>query len=311
MAHSPGIFRKLLLLAAVGVLAACSPNVPASSNVGTTTTAPQRSPLSWMSSDVQAAWNSGYKGKGVTLIVVDNYAGNTTAASLDGTLKTQTHGAWTAEQAQMIAPEASLTKVDYNLDRATGYTLANGLNVINNSYGYNGSPSAGFFNLPAMERDTVLHAITGTAVVVVAAGNDSAVAGSLVSGSKDVLVNQLIGTTSGIVVGALDTNGSTTAKAGLASYSNRPGSSAAAQSNFLVVGVDSSVTGLYGTSFAAPIVSGYAAILGSKFTSATPTQITRQLLNTARTDTIRGYAPSFHGKGEASLSRALAPSALQ
>ena len=79
------------------------------------------------------------------------------------------------------------------------------------------------------------------------------------------------------------------------------------QSHFLVVGVESSKTGLAGTSFAAPIISGYASILGSKFTTATPTQITNQLLNTARKDTLLNYNAATFGMGEASLSRALAP----
>jgi subtilisin family serine protease len=69
-------------------------------------------------------------------------------------------------------------------------------------------------------------------------------------------------------------------------------------------------TNLYGTSFAAPQVSAYAAIIGSKFTTATPLQITDQLLDTARTDTIQGYDVAIHGQGEASLSRALAPQSI-
>jgi subtilisin family serine protease len=79
----------------------------------------------------------------------------------------------------------------------------------------------------------------------------------------------------------------------------------------LVVGVEGNKTGLYGTSFAAPIISGYAAILGSKFTTATPTQITNQLLNTARKDTVLGYNPQLHGRGEASIKNALAPVTIQ
>jgi subtilisin family serine protease len=67
------------------------------------------------------------------------------------------------------------------------------------------------------------------------------------------------------------------------------------------------MTGLAGTSFAAPIVSGYAAIIGSKFRTATPTQITNQLLTTARQDTIANYNAAMHGRGEASLARALSP----
>ncbi|TGT79148.1 peptidase S8 and S53 subtilisin kexin sedolisin, partial [Mesorhizobium sp. M8A.F.Ca.ET.161.01.1.1] len=55
----------------------------------------------------------------------------------------------------------------------------------------------------------------------------------------------------------------------------------------------------------------YAAIIGSKFTSATATQITNDLLKTARTDTLANYNPSIYGKGEASLSRALAPVSIK
>jgi subtilisin family serine protease len=97
----------------------------------------------------------------------------------------------------------------------------------------------------------------------------------------------------------------------MAGYSNFAGSNATVQRQFLVVGVTGNMTNLYGTSFAAPIVSGYASVLGSKFTRATPTQITNQLLNTARTDTIAGYAANIHGRGEASISRALAPVAIK
>ena len=58
-------------------------------------------------------------------------------------------------------------------------------------------------------------------------------------------------------------------------------------------------------------MSGYAAVLGSKFSTATATQITNQLLSTARQDTIKGYNVQLHGRGEASLTRALAPVAIR
>jgi subtilisin family serine protease len=90
-------------------------------------------------------------------------------------------------------------------------------------------------------------------------------------------------------------------------YSNFAGSDATVQKNFLVVGVEGSKTGLYGTSFAAPVITGYAAILGGKFTTATPTQVANQLLVTARQDTLADYSAAKYGRGEASLTRALAP----
>ena len=83
------------------------------------------------------------------------------------------------------------------------------------------------------------------------------------------------------------------------------------QKQFLVVGVEGSKTGLYGTSFAAPVITGYSAILASKFTSATPTQVANQLLSTAHKDTVANYTAARYGQGEASLTRALAPVAIR
>lgn len=149
-------------------------------------------------------------------------------------------------------------------------------------------------------------------MVAKAAGNDAvAVNGVNSSGLADYLNRALIGSQTGLFVGALDKNGTTTAKASLAWYSNYAGTDVNVQNKFLVVGVEGSKTGLYGTSFAAPVISGYSAVLGSKFTAASATQITNQLLNTARTDTITNYNKAVHGRGEASLSRALAPVAIR
>ncbi len=294
--------RNILFnLAAAGVLAALLAGCEAAGG-----------PYPWMSPDIKAAWDSGYKGGGSTITVVDSYNGSTISGNLTGTTQRQTHGAWTSDQAGLVAPQAAINRVDYNASSSSGYSLASGLNVVNNSYGYMLAPSAGFADLPTLEQSTVQHARNGAAVVVIAAGNNAQVlTAPAPSGLKDVLGSELVGAASNIFVGALSKNGTPSAKASSASYSNRPGSSATVQNNFVVVGVDRDSTGLAGTSFAAPIVSGYAAILGSKFTSATPTQITNQILGTARTDTIQGYSPATHGRGEASLSRALAPSVLQ
>jgi subtilisin family serine protease len=89
------------------------------------------------------------------------------------------------------------------------------------------------------------------------------------------------------------------------------GNDLAVQKQFLSVGVEGSKTGLYGTSFAAPIISGYGAILASKFTSSSPTQIANQLLNTARQDTVANYSAAVYGRGEASIARALAPVSIK
>lgn len=265
----------------------------------------------WMSADVQAAWDAGYDGDGTSIIVVDEYTGDRFTGNLSGNRQNQTHGDWTALQAGMIAFAANVIEVDYNRQRGQSYSLRSGLNVINNSYSIDSPTSYALADFDRLERTTIGHAQNGRAVVVKAAGNDSvAVDGVNIDGDLDVFNQALIGAPSAIFVGALERNGTDLDPAPLADYSNFAGGNSTVQGQFLVVGVDESITGLAGTSFAAPIVSGYAAILGSKFTTATPTQIADQLLDTARTDTVLGYDPSVHGRGEASLSRALAPASL-
>ncbi|MGR3344454.1 MAG: S8 family serine peptidase, partial [Paracoccaceae bacterium] len=88
-----------------------------------------------------------------------------------------------------------------------------------------------------------------------------------------------------------------------------------AVNQFLVVGVESGLTGLAGTSFAAPIISGYAAVLSSKFPLANSTQVASHLLETAHMDYLvdrvgefgNDLNPFYYGQGEASISRALSP----
>lgn len=265
----------------------------------------------WMSPEVQQAWNLGYKGQKVTMQVIDDFTG---ATKYQGNLGTgtllQRHGEWTRLEASMIAPLATLSSVDFN--STTKVSLARGLNVLNLSYGMFGPNGLTNIAWDAQESSIISYARSGAAVVAKAGGNDGVAIGAPTgSGSVDYLARALIGAPSAIFVGALAANGTPTAPATLASNSNIAGSDPTVQSRFLVVGVEGSKTGLYGTSMAAPIVSGYAAILGSKFNKATSTQIANQLLTTARTDTISNYSISVHGRGEASIARALAPISIR
>ena len=269
---------------------------------------------SWMNTDVGAAWSAGYKGQGVTITVVDDFRSASKFSGNLGTgVLTQRHGEWTSKEASMLAPLATLRTQDYT----TGVSVplaATGLNVLNLSYGMYARSGylASQIGWSAQERSIITDASKGLAVVAKAAGNDAIpVGGTTAAGTTDYLNLALKGTASAIYVGALNTNGSTAKPATLASYSNTAGSDATVQSHFLVVGVEGSKTGLYGTSFAAPVITGYAAILGSKFKTANATQVTNQLLATARTDTISGYTAARYGRGEASLSRALAPVAIR
>lgn len=266
----------------------------------------------WMSTEVQDAWNQGYMGQGVTITVVDQFSGrNAFNGKLESSTERLLHGQWTSKQAGLVAPMATMNNVDFTSNRPV--SLSSGLNVMSLSYGM--IARAGFRNVYLGEQANSLinYASTGSAVVVKAAGNDSGRAVNTPNANfgLDYLSVALLGKPSAIYVGALSTNGTVDRPARMASYSTIAGNNRVAQNQFLVVGVDSAKTGLNGTSFAAPIVSAYSAILGSKFEAATPVQITRQLLNTARKDTVAGYNPAIHGRGEASLTRALAPVSIR
>jgi len=261
---------------------------------------------SWMSPEVGDAWRQNYKGSGVTITVVDDFRSNSRfSGNLGYGVANMRHGEWTYNEALMIAPAATMRADDFNT--AGAVALNRGLNVLNLSYGMYIAPNVAF-RWGSQEQSIVNYATNGNAVISKAAGNDAVAINSVNrNGQIDALNYSLKGTKSAIFVGALSKNGTTTSQASMASYSNTAGTDTTVQKQFLVVGVEGNKTGLYGTSFAAPIVSGYAAIIGSKFTAANATQITNQLLNTARQDTIASYNASIHGRGEASLTRALAP----
>jgi subtilisin family serine protease len=258
----------------------------------------------WMSPEVGAAWSQGYLGQGIRINMIDDF-GTTCDRALG-----RCHGAWTTWQAQSVAPRASVV----THESVTGVVglVASSLNVFNLSYGF-------YSSLTSFPTEMALlgYAQSGSAVIVKSAGNSSIPVGAAVPsgeyrGRVDNLAVSLAGQPSAILVGALAKNGTPASPASMASYSNVAGTSPVVQRNFLVVGVDSNALGgLAGTSFAAPIVSGYAAIVGSKFTTANATAVANQLLNTARTDTVSGYNPSIYGRGEASLTRALAPASIR
>jgi len=266
----------------------------------------------WMSAEIGQAWRQGYRGQGTTITVIDDFRSNYgIRGKLTGTVQIGRHGNWTHKEANMIAPRATMRAIDFGDNRSV--SLYRGLNVLNLSYGMVAQAGYGTIGWSAREASIINHAKRGNAIISKAAGNDYGVAvgAPTRSGEFDYLNRDLIGAPTAIFVGALNKDGTVSSKATMASYSNVAGNNVAVQRQFVVVGVEANKTGLAGTSFAAPIVSGYAAILGSKFNRSTPTQITNQLLNTARKDTIAGYNPAIHGRGEASIARALAPFAIR
>jgi subtilisin family serine protease len=280
----------------------------------TTTTGTLAPTFGWMSPEVSQAWNKGFYGQGATMTIVDDFVSNRRSTGNMGMgAYTMRHGEWTLYEAALVAPLANVKTHDFYSGKAIALA-PNKLNILNASYGVYHSRAYASQNIywSPQEKSMVAYAKNGQAVIAKAAGNDGIAVGTP---NRDLSVDGLNvllkGAPSAILVGALWRNGTTTNKADIAGYSNKPGNDTVYQNMFLTVGVESNKTGLAGTSFAAPIVSGYAAILGSKFKTATPTAIVSQLLTTARKDTIRMYDPSVFGRGEASLSRALAPASIK
>lgn len=265
----------------------------------------------WMQPEIGQAWSLGFRGQGTSITVIDDFrSGSSLTGNLRGVTEMRRHGEWTALEAAMIAPSASVFAQDFSNSQAV--RLQRGLNTLNLSYGMMAPGGIPSIKWGPREASIITYARDGRAVVVKAAGNDSVAVGTANrAGQVDYLNRDLIGRQSAIFVGALSAHGTVANKASMAWYSNTAGNNTTVQNQFLVVGVTGNQTNLYGTSFAAPIVAGYASVLGSKFTRATPTQITNQLLTTARTDTIAGYTASIHGRGEASIARALAPAAIR
>jgi subtilisin family serine protease len=265
----------------------------------------------WMNAEIKSAWEQGYLGQFANVTVIDDFtSGKLYRGDLGPGRLRQQHGDWATQQITYLAPQASVNGIDFNSDARI--PLSAGLNILNLSYGAFEDEGVNL-RWGRQESSIIDYATRGAAVVVKAAGNDdgTAVGAANSDGQVDYLNRDLIGAQSVIFVGALSSNGSIESPASIAAYSNIAGTNPTVQGQFLVVGVEGTKTGLYGTSFAAPIVSGYAAVLGSKFTSATPTQITNQLLRTARQDTVRDYAISVHGQGEASIANALAPNSIR
>lgn len=267
---------------------------------------------SWMSPEIAGAWRQGFRGQRTQITIVDDFRSNW---GYWGNLGTGTrllrHGEWVRLEARMIAPSATFASHDFYSGGAVSLGR-NRLNTLNLSYGMFAADGYSSVHWGRQESSIISYARDGAAVVVKAAGNDAVAVGTANrDGLVDYLNRDLIGAQAALFVGSLDRNGTTTDLARMASYSNFAGSDTTVQNQFLGVGVRGDLTGLYGSSFAAPIVSGYAAVLGSKFRTASPTQIANQLLDTARTDTIFGYNSAIHGRGEASITRALAPVSIR
>ena len=232
----------------------------------------------WVTSDVKAAWAEGYTGKGVVVNNID-YTPHTNP---DGS----SHASSTSQIISAIAPDATVANTSI-----TGWTNAmmdaiagSNARVINLSIGTGGTTSSS----PSFYSGTT------NAVITKAAGNS----GNGVTADQE-LSNKMLWNSNmqnnTIYVGAID------AKTGnIASYSTAAGAYA---SRFVVA--DGQGPTYQGTSYSAPVVAGYAALITQKFPNSTGAQIAQAILDTAIMKP--GWDPAVYGRGQANLAGALSP----
>lgn len=208
-------------------------------------------------------------------------------------------GSWNCNNGCGVAP----TDATYNDTKAAhSPTHGNLINVLN-----------GVSNITNLSNFS-------NAVITASAGNDNLDTKynltALALAQDPVVASRLL------IVGALDKNGTASSPASRSLYSNYAGSNAAISDRFVMaygkmpwsdgsVAINGGNFGVVqGTSMSAPLVAGYAAIVMQKFPNLSAANTSNIILDTARTDTLSctpSCDPAIYGKGEASLSRALAP----
>lgn len=289
------------------------------------------------------AWQAGHSGKGVTIAVVDSgidpanpeFAGRLAAASRDmyDSRATQAgsydHGTRVAQVAAGARDGAGVLGMAWNatilalradqpgscdgaagatgcsftdaaIAQAVSYAADNGAKVINISLGGGSADST--------LTDAVRAATAKGALVVVAAGNDS-----LEVPTDFTTRLAAAGAGAVLVVGAVDESGQ------LASFSNRAGGNSAGylaargqavccsyQDGQIYTDQDGYLRAFSGTSFAAPQVSGAAALLAQAFPHLTGQQLAAVLLESAHDAGAPG-PDAVYGSGILDVARAFRP----
>ena len=282
------------------------------------------------SEDVLAAWNNGWTGSGKNILTVDTYenAANCNPFSSDnlsnchGITTALISGLTTAIGATRYLLDASGTASIRNFNGTVATPVS--MNVVNLSYTYTGADAQFYSNITTSFLGSNYQGFDlSNAVITKAAGNTS------VTSNNDVFSKTLADNSNTaarlLIVGAVDGNGSPSSRVSIASYSNTAGTYAPIANRFVLANGNApwATGGVYmngwsipggptnaGTSYAAPLVAGYAAIIQQKFPGLNAANTSNIILDTARYDTLTCYPScdtSIYGKGEASLSRALAP----
>jgi hypothetical protein len=281
--------------------------------------------------DVLKAWDQGWTGKGSNVLIIDSFSKQSGYGKSDSDF----HGIYVSALVGMTAISSNVWTLDFNYPSwmspaFNGGRVGGKVHAVNMSFDYRseaGRPTARDWVSFAQDNSINVRFPSVSlidAVLVKAAGNDNKALSVL--GSMTILTDELASNTDTakrlLLVGALDSDGSVGAKANKASYSNTPGTNQKFQSRFVLANGTSPFSSAFGwdltydpgngvgTSYAAPRVAGYIGILRHKFPNLNAEKSASIILDTARYDTLNCYPncnPAVYGRGEASLSRALAP----
>jgi hypothetical protein len=269
--------------------------------------------------DVLQAWSNGWTGLGQNILVIDSFG-----QYVNERRSSDFHGVMVTSIAGSVAIRSPLYTYDWAgtesyLRDMYGNTVNKKiiLSAVNMSFTTNSTPVAVAIANRLASSSSAYDA--SDAVITKAAGNDGKDA------KTDVLNVALISNQKTlknlILVGATQSDGEVNNKTSLAGYSNKAGNDSVYQNRFLVANGNSVyakpvwIDGTYvspgaGTSYAAPRVAGYAAILRQKFPNLNGAKSANILLDTARYDTLDCHprcSKAIYGRGEASLSGALSP----
>lgn len=306
---------------------------------------------------VREAWHAGWTGRGVNILILDDFGVSARAPSTNE----NTHGYTVTLAAKEIAIGANYYSKNAELSNSGLRYDAGGLrrmrddalvgdsahvDVVNLSFDtglaavgtvYTRTDTNNYFSRNRALSDD-LRGIdlpnAGDAVIVKGAGNDGGDAGlSLLNFA--VLDDPTTGPRA-LLVGAFSSpdihncGEGVSCGTGIWMSSNTPGGDTKIQSRFLVEYGGSPVRqtvylcdrdsvsscenrqtmaagNSFGTSFAAPRVAGYAALVRHKFPNLSGAQTATILLDTATHDGLTGTNPAIYGQGRVDIGAALAP----
>ncbi len=287
-------------------------------------------------SDVRGEWNNGWSGQGRSVLIVDDFNNH--------------HGYFVMFSLLAAAPRANvygltgpIRGVNYGDGGVRAAFNAPGnpasFDVVNASFGADLIPNLNpqnprvaawgnnIFFRDMRGQGPFLGARAVDAVLVKAAGNDGGADAGHLPDHVALVGDASIGPRV-LIVGATDGYYNNGAGAQIAAYSNRAGSNANVRARFLVangdapftdssisvggqpVDVFTSTSRRAGTSFAAPRVAGYAALMRHKFPNLLGHQTADIMLETATYQGLVCFpncAENIYGQGRVDIGAALAP----